>query len=56
MTHIKPSWERLTTAIALEFEGCGEAWIDDLSGDRLASVAADAVLALFNGKTEQEEN
>ena len=50
MTHIKPSWERLTTAIALEFEGCGEAWIDDLSGDRLASVAADAVLALFNDK------
>ena len=55
-TRVTPSWERLTTAIALEFEGCGEAWIDDSSGDRLASVAADAVLALFNGKTEQEEN
>ena len=55
-TRVTPSWEQLTTAIALEFEGCGEAWIDDSSGDRLASVAADAVLALFNDKTEQEEN
>ena len=53
-TRVTPSWERLTTAIALEFEGCGEAWIDDSSGDRLASVAADAVLALLPGKTEQE--
>ena len=53
-TRVTPSWERLTTAIALEFEGCGEAWIDDSSGDRLASVAADAVLTLLPGKTEQE--
>ena len=28
--------------------------MDDTSGDRLASVAADAVLALLDGKTEQE--
>ena len=53
-TRVTPSWELLTTAIALEFEGCGEAWIDDSSGDRLASVAADAVLTLLPGKTEQE--
>lgn len=29
--------------IANAFEGCGEAWVDDTSGDRLAQVAADAL-------------
>lgn len=35
--------DRLESAIALAFEGEGEAWSDVLSGDRLARVARDAV-------------
>lgn len=46
-TKAPPSLEELLdqieTAIALEFEGQGEAWSDKLSGDRLARVARDAI-------------
>ena len=35
--------DRIETAIAYAFESCGEAWMDDTSGDRLAYSAAEAV-------------
>lgn len=44
--------DRLTTAIALAFEGWGQAWWTDDSGDVLARVAARAVEAIVAAHTE----
>jgi hypothetical protein len=40
--------ERMRDLIALKFEGWGEAWVDDESGDRLAHVATDAAMAVVD--------
>jgi hypothetical protein len=40
--------ERMRDLIALKFEGWGEAWTDDESGDRLALVATDAAMAVVD--------
>jgi hypothetical protein len=40
--------KRIRDLITLKFEGWGEAWTDDESGDRLANVAADAVMPVVD--------
>lgn len=40
---LQAAGDRAEKAIALAFEGQGEAWSDRLSGDRLARVARDAI-------------
>lgn len=60
---LTPGWEvdavsredTMRDAIALAFEGCGEAWTDDASGDRLAQVAAEAAERVLPAEPEPAE-
>lgn len=46
---------RIESAISLAFEGEGEAWSDQLSGDRLASVATRAIEELVTAALAKSE-